>query len=108
MFVSDQIVALAYSLSTVLYVSARARQEDFSSRQLQSDLHQLDQDNNNDEGADERRVPLLAEEERAAEEVQDIEEVAVEPLLVDSVILVDAKEVPVEVPVEVPQASEVV
>ena len=86
-----------------MYMSARARIDDnFSRGTLLSDLSiepedNDDNDNNNagDEFRDEREVPLLAD--------TDAEVEAPAPL-VENVVVVDAK----EVPADIPQASEVV
>lgn len=79
-----------------MYVSARARRENFSHRDLLSEL-QTEEDMIGYTGGDERQVPLLSSETREG----DAAEV---PVVAENVILVDEKEVPADVPV----ASEVV
>lgn len=78
-----------------MYTSARARFDGFSRQDLLRYL-QLGEEGENNEATDEREVPLLRNTDEA-------EEVAAAPLIED-VIVVDEK----EVPVDIPEASEVV
>lgn len=88
------------SLSTVMYMSARARLEDnnFPRRDLLGDLR-VEPEDDDINNRDERAVPLLAETNA------EVEAAAAAPQLVENVIVVHDKE---EVPANAPEASEVV
>lgn len=86
------------SLSTVMYVSARARRENLTYHHLRLDL-EIEETSVGE--TDERHTPLLAAQSQ--EEVEQSEQVQ-NPPMVDNIILLDEK----EVPAEIPEASEVV